>query len=205
MRLFKAAELAVVSVVSVLLVSVAARTYSDTAPPDAIVDAFHDILINAMQAADYEARAGIIEPAVDQYFHDRTIARISLGLNWKGLTEREQHDYQDLMNDLIVSTYASRFDNFDGQIFAVLDSKPLSTNRVRVKSQLTARTEIVSLDYQLVQDEDSWRIYDIVANGVSDLSLKRSNYAAMFKSGGLIAVRTEIKTNIERNRIKNIE
>lgn len=171
--------------------------------PERVVDAFHNILIEAMQAGDYETRHQILEPAIDKFFHDFTIARISLGLNWKSLSEEEQQHYQKLMNELIVSTYASRFDNYDGQTFAILNSKPLSKSRTRVKSKLTTKEEVVSLDYQLLQDEDTWRIYDIVANGVSDLSLKRSNYAAMFKSGGLAAVEAEISSNIEDNRSGN--
>ncbi len=188
-----------------LLIAFALSTAAFADTPEDIVHAFHETLIEAMQADGYEARETIIEPAINNFFHDHTIARISLGLNWKSLDDEQKQGYQDLMSELIVTTYASRFDNYDGQTFDILNSKPLSKNRMRVKSKLTTRKEVVSLDYQLLQDEDRWLIYDIVANGVSDLSLKRSNYAAMFKTGGLAAVEAEINANIDENRSENTE
>jgi len=59
--------------------------------------------------------------------------------------------------------------------------------------------------FQLQQEEGHWKIYDIVANGVSDLSLKRSNYSAMFQKGGLLSVRQEILSNIAANAAEQTE
>ena len=103
------------------------------------------------------------------------------------------------------STYASRFKEDNGQVFSITATEPIATNRKRVKSILETSTETVSLDYQLQQEDGTWRIYDIVANGVSDLSLKRSNYSAMFKKGGLESVRQEISSNIAANAAEQDE
>ena len=103
------------------------------------------------------------------------------------------------------STYASRFKEDNGQVFSITATETIATNRVRVKSILETSTETVTLDYQLQQEDGTWRIYDIVANGVSDLSLKRSNYSAMFKKGGLESVRQEISSNIAANAAEQDE
>ncbi|MBO6556218.1 MAG: ABC transporter substrate-binding protein [Pseudomonadales bacterium] len=170
-----------------------------TPDPTKVVSAFHDALISAMKASGYEERAAIIGPAVDANFQLHTIARISLGRNWSPLDDTQQADFQNLIRALITSTYSSRFDNFDGQYFTVLDTTEMKRNRKRVKTTLTTKSETVTLDYQLQLIENEYRIYDIVANGVSDLSLKRANYAALFKSGGLDAVTEEISRHIADN------
>lgn len=103
------------------------------------------------------------------------------------------------------STYASRFKQDNGQVFSITATEPIATNRKRVRSILETSTETVTLDYQLQQEDGTWRIYDIVANGVSDLSLKRSNYSAMFKKGGLESVRQEILSNIAANAAEQDE
>ena len=103
------------------------------------------------------------------------------------------------------STYASRFKQDNGQVFSITATEPIATNRKRVRSILETSTETVTLDYQLQQEDGTWRIYDIVANGVSDLSLKRSNYSAMFKKGGLESVRQEILSNIAANAVEQDE
>jgi phospholipid transport system substrate-binding protein len=178
--------------------------YADTAPSD-VVTAFHAALTTAMKSSSYEHRLSVVEPAVTDHFQIHTIARISLGRHWRSLNAEDQAGFQALLKDLVNSTYASRFKEDNGQVFSITATEPIATNRKRVKSILETSTETVTLDYQLQQEDGTWRIYDIVANGVSDLSLKRSNYSAMFKKGGLESVRQEISSNIAANAAEQDE
>jgi phospholipid transport system substrate-binding protein len=50
--------------------------------------------------------------------------------------------------------------------------------------------------------EGQWKIFDVVANGVSDLSLKRATYSTTFKSSGVNGVIEEIKQTIQNNKTK---
>ena len=170
------------------------------ASPERVVESFHQALISAMQAETDETRKSILDDAINNHFKVHTIARISLGRNWRTLKSDEQSDYMALMEKLISTTYASRFNKFDNQTFAFVSSSPIASNRTRVKSILNTKSEIVNLDYQLLFSQETWRIYDVVANGVSDLSLKRSNYAALFANGGLDAVTADITASINKNQ-----
>ena len=170
------------------------------ASPEQVVESFHKVLISAMQATTDETRRAIVDEAINSHFQVHTIARISLGRNWRTLQSDKQSDYMTLMEELISTTYASRFAKFDNQTFTVTSSSPIASNRARVKSILNTKSELVNLDYQLQFSEESWRIYDIVANGVSDLSLKRSNYAALFADGGLDAITADIRASIKKNQ-----
>ena len=170
--------------------------------PSDVVTSFHDALITAMKVDDYSERLLVIEPVIIQHFQIHTIARISLGRYWRSLSTEEQTKLKSLLTDLVSSTYAFRFQNHDSQVFSITETEPISTDRSRVKSLLKTRAETVTLDYQLQLENDSWKIYDIVANGVSDLSLKRSNYSAIFKKGGIISVKEEILSNISRNAVQ---
>lgn len=171
-----------------------------TASPEQAVDSFHLALVKAMQADSALTRKTIIDEAIGNYFNVQTIARISLGRNWRTLDSEKQSAYIALMTELISSSYTSRFNNYDGQTFVIVESSSIASNRTRVKSVLNTNSEVVNLDYQLLTRNDTWRIYDIVANGVSDLSLKRSNYAALFASGGLEAVIADIRDSINKNQ-----
>jgi phospholipid transport system substrate-binding protein len=174
-----------------------------TPTPSDVVGEFHRALVQAMQTADWEDRISIIGPKVSKHFQVHTISRISLGRNWHSLTADQQSGYQALMRELITTTYASRFASFSNQVFTITGSEPITSNRMRVKSVLVTKSQTVTLDYQLQEKDGVWQMYDIVANGVSDLSLKRSNYSAMFKKGGLPVVEAELRRNIERNIAKN--
>ena len=168
--------------------------------PTEVVNAFHDALIRAMRASSYEERLAIVTPAIDACFQVHTISRISLGRHWNTLSEDQQDSFRSQVAQLIASTYSSRFNNYNGQVFDITGVRDLKRQRKRVESVLTTRSKTVSLDYRLQWSEGEWRIYDIVANGVSDLSLKRSGYTALFKSGGFDAVMAEISRDIFDNQ-----
>ncbi len=164
-----------------------------------VVEAFNTALLQTMKAGGYQARLATIKPAVASYFQLQTIARISLGKHWQTLDFATQTAFQTLMAELIATTYAARFSQFNGQVFQTLTSEPLSRDRVRVKTRLVTASETVSLDYQLQATSSGPRIYDIVANGVSDLSLKRANYSAIFNEHGLEGVIAGIRQQIQTN------
>ena len=170
------------------------------AEPSATVNEFQATLLDSMSEVSYEARLQLIELAVDAHFDVDTISRISLGRNWRLLSEPQQSQYTALMKELITTTFAARFEKSNGHVFSVQETTPISTNRSRVNSTLETRSDSARLDFQLIERDNSWLIYDIVANGVSDLSLKRSNYTSLYSKGGLDAVIADIRTTIDKNR-----
>lgn len=152
----------------------------------ATVEQLHTTLISSMQPGqDFTARCDQLEPVITEIFDVQTIARVSLGRHWRGLDADGQARVAQALTRLLVSTFAARFDKFNNHRFETLGEETMSGNRRMVKTLLVTPSETVSLDYMLTQRDDTWRIYDIVAQGVSDLSLKRSAYSDAFASGGI--------------------
>lgn len=61
----------------------------------------------------------------------------------------------------------------------------MKKGRVRVRTRLVRPgDEAVQLDYVLQEEAGRWRIVNVVANGVSDLSLKRADYGSIMKKQG---------------------
>jgi phospholipid transport system substrate-binding protein len=56
----------------------------------------------------------------------------------------------------------------------------------------------VSLEYLLQRAGTDWRIINIVADGVSDLALKRAEYQRLFGSGGIEGLIAELEQQTER-------
>jgi phospholipid transport system substrate-binding protein len=52
------------------------------------------------------------------------------------------------------------------------------------------------LDYILHRTEDQWRIINVIAEGVSDLALKRAEYAAFLKVKGFDALLMKLNEKI---------
>jgi len=188
----------------VFLISIACPLIAEPAPhpqPARVVEDLQTALIYAMQGdQSYQWRVDYLVNSVESSFDFTTIARIAMGRNWDTLNKADRQALQSLMSKLVVSTYASRFKVYQGEAFTILKTLPIGEKRVQVRSRLTTREgEQIDLVYQLHQGAGGWFIFDIVANGVSDLSLKRAAYGAVFNETGLPGIVMEINNKIERN------
>lgn len=176
--------------------AMAAREHTD---PREAIHSFHTALLAATGQDSYQARFDRLEPLVERAFHITTMARIAPGRQWRSLTPTRQQRLKEAITELIASNYASRFKGGDHR-FEIVSTRSLAANRLMVRcSLITVQGQLVDLDYQMVKDGNEWRIYDIVANGVSDLSMKRSAWAGSFADEGFEGVLATIRATIEEN------
>ena len=158
----------------------------------ASVDRFHGLLIETMRTEGFDRRAALMEPAVAEFFDLGAVARISVGPNWRGLSEERRSAFVALMHRLVTATYADRFDSYSGQSFVQVETVTASTGPV-VKTLLNrASGEPVTLDYYF----RGARVFNVVADGVSDLSLRRADYASIIREEGIEGLVIHIEASI---------
>jgi phospholipid transport system substrate-binding protein len=84
------------------------------------------------------------------------------------------------------ANYAGRFNRYSGQTFETLGNEPAAHGTAIVRTRLRNPTgEDVDLTYRLHPAAAGWRIVDIYLKGtVSELALRRSEYAAVLQRDG---------------------
>lgn len=174
---------------------------ADGADPAAPVAELHDALLDIMKRAEalgYQGRFAAIEPVVNETFDFPAIGRIVMGKHWAGLAEQQQKGFLEAFARLSVATYASRFDGYDGESFRTVANEKQNENNALVKTELVkGNGETVSLNYQLRTDTNGkWRILNVVADGISDLSLKRAEYTSIMSSDGYAALMAKLNAKI---------
>jgi len=161
--------------------------FANDSPGAAIVERLHGTLHTMMVEANtlgYDGRLTVIEPVLNETFDFATISRIVTGRAWKDLDAGRRENFVRLFGMLSAATYASNFSSYDGERFETLSTEE-QRGSLLVKSVLIKRDgERVTLDYVLRKRDDVWRIVNVIAQGVSDLSLKRADYTAVIKSEG---------------------
>ncbi len=158
----------------------------------AAVDAFHAVVLEAMQTRGFAQRVALLEPAVAAFFDLDAVARISLGPTWRSLAEERRSAFVDLMRRLVTATYADRFDSYSGQSFVRVETVTASTGPV-VKAQLNrSNGKPVNLDYYF----RGGKAFNVVADGVSDLSLRRADYAGIIRATGHDGLVADIEAGI---------
>ncbi|MFO1436025.1 MAG: ABC transporter substrate-binding protein [Gammaproteobacteria bacterium] len=183
-----------------LLTNVAA--HADTGAATKSVETLHAALLAAMkqggEQAGYKGRYTALEPVITKCFDFGTIAKLVLGRNWAGLNPEQQKKFVETFAKLSVATYASRFDSFSGEHFESLGETKQSGNNMLVNTQLVrTNDQPVSLNYLVSIGQDgSARILNVVADGVSDISLKRSEYGSIISSDGFDALIEKLNAKI---------
>ena len=118
-------------------------------------------------------------------FDVKAISRFVLGRYWRRATEAEREEFTGLFEDLIVATYSRKFSDYSGQTLKVEAIREENDKMAAVASRILRRTgESIRIDWRLLRRRESWRIVDVVVEGMSMVLSQRSEYAAVIKNDG---------------------
>lgn len=166
----------------------------------AVIDKLHAALLGAMKGGatlGYKGRYKLIAPAVKSSFDFPTISRIVMGRYWGKLDDKQKAQFIDTFTQLSIATYASQFDAYSGEQFKDIGVNELKDGRVVVRSEIVSSNgSATKLDYLLNRSDGRWQIINVVADGVSDISLKRAEYSAVMRNEGFNALLEKIKGKI---------
>ena len=166
-----------------------------------VVEKFQTELIAVMKNGKQLGFAGRYDKLYDSVSnsHDLSkIARIIVGKEWEKLSESQQEKLVDIFIRLSVASYAHNFKDYSGESFVFDSEEETTRGGVVVHSHLIIPDDKpVKFDYMLKEKGDSWRIINIIANGVSDLALKRSEYTSILQREGFDALIAKINEKID--------
>jgi phospholipid transport system substrate-binding protein len=153
----------------------------------AVVEGLHTTLLTVMKEGakiGYNGRYDRLEPIIKTRFDLPFIAKTVVGRYWETFSLEQKTRFVETFSRLSIATYAANFDSYSGERFKTVSEKEVSGG-ILVKSLLIKSDGgEVRLDYLLHQIDNQWRIINVIANGVSDLALKRADYSALLKSKG---------------------
>lgn len=200
-----AAVAAVVVLAALGLTAAGARADDGTIAtdtPEATVASLHRGLIAAAQAhpgANVDARYHALEPLVEQTHDLAYIAEFALRKQWPMLSETDRRRFVAAFEKLSVMTYASRFKNVSTGTFKSAGPGTIESGRAHVLTAVARQGQPdIPLDYLLEQRNGAWRIINIIADGVSDLALKRAEYQRILGSGSIDDLIKELEAQTAR-------
>lgn len=196
------ARIASVSALAVAALLLAARSHAEPADDAAaVIEGLYSALVAAAAAEPeptLEQRIEALAPVIESTHDLATMGRITVRRFWTGWTDTERERFLDAFERLSVTTYASRFAAVGPDTFAILGAEPVGDNRVEVNALIRRQdADDVPMDYLLQLDDTGWRIVNVEADGVSELSLMRSKYFDVLESGRLDDLIAEIEAEIE--------
>jgi len=154
-----------------------------------IVRGLYDTLLSTMKNGRTLGQSGRftqLEPVIRRSFDIASMARLSVGPSWAGLSDVQRQQVTDSFGRYLSAIYADRFDNYAGQRLEVTGEQPAPSG-IMVKSQIIkASGEPVKVDYMMRRNGEGWLISDIYLDGaISEVATRRSEFSAILKQEGI--------------------
>jgi len=113
------------------------------------------------------------------------IARFVLGRYWRTASNEEQQEFVRIFEDYVVFVYTARLSNFGGETMKVRGSRS-DGDGVIVSTDMISpgRAAPLRIDWRLASDNGSYKISDVIVEGISMAVTQRSEFASVVQRDG---------------------
>ena len=132
-----------------------------------------------------------IRAVADQQTDFQTLARLSLGRNWRDLSESQQAEFVKEFENYLSATHGHVFDQYVDEDVVINGDHAESRGDYTVQSTIVShqsdagrKKEVAKLDYRLRQQDGQWKIIDITVDGVSLAVNFRAQFQDIMANGG---------------------
>ena len=191
----------VVTTLLVLTLSLPAAAIGTDPAAAQVVEKLHAELLEVMKKAKalgYKGRYQRLAPLVASSYDFPFISKLVVGRYWSEFSLEQKEQFVNTFTKLSIATYAHQFNGYSGEHFKTISAEESTRGRLLIKTVLIKSDgEEVTLDYMLHQNEHHWQIINVIAQGVSDLSLKRAQYTSYLKKEGFVGLLQKINEKIQ--------
>ena len=132
----------------------------------------------AFKAKPKDAKIEEIGNIIGEVFDFTELSKRTLGREWKKLSGGQQKEFVGLFKKLLQGVYADRLLAYTDQKVVFSQEKMLKKGRAEVQSHLVLSDgRKVPIFYRLTDKSGSWKVYDLIIEGVSLVK----NYRTQFR------------------------
>lgn len=117
---------------------------------------------------------------------------------WYAASPDERREFVNLFKRLVINTYSNALASFNDDKVVIYPLRQAPTGRiVSVDSAVIRKNgQRIAINYQLVNSQDSWKVFDFSVEGVSIVSNYHSQFAGTLASGGMTQLVKELKQRL---------
>jgi phospholipid transport system substrate-binding protein len=138
----------------------------------------------AFKAKLKDQQIEIIGTEIDKVFDFKEMSRRTLGRNWKKMSAEQRTEFVSLFKKLLQGVYADRLLAYSDQKVLFDKEIMLKKGRAEVQSYLqTSDGTKIPLFYRMTDKSGSWKVYDIIIEGVSMVKNYRTQFKQILSKG----------------------
>ena len=137
----------------------------------------------------------------DEMLDYGSLAETSLGSEWAARSDVEKSQFTDLLKQLVRKSYERNLKktlNFNIEYIGEAPSNGAITVKTKAVSRTDARDEPVEIVYKLSERGGTFRVQDIVTEGVSLVTSYRAQFTKIVKKDGFPALVQKMKDKLAK-------
>lgn len=138
-----------------------------------------------------------IEPLLREHFHIEGVTRGAVGFPWRQFSPEQRERVVELFSEVVMRTYARRFDPGQRPEVQYGNTTKLPRNRWEIATTITYQGAKYAVSYRLETHGEGYRIYDVIAEGVSLVSNYRAQFDSILKKDGVDGLIAALESNLE--------
>ena len=138
----------------------------------------------AFKAQPKDQQIATISTEIESVFDFQELSRRTLSRQWKKFSAEQQTEFVKLFKELLQGVYADRLLAYSDQKILFDKEIMLKKGRAEVQSYLqTSDGNKIPLFYRLTDKSGSWKVYDIIIEGVSMVKNYRTQFKEILSNG----------------------
>lgn len=115
------------------------------------------------------------------------IGRFVLGRYWRDANASQRSRYQKFYKQFLLMSYVPRFRDYTDEQVDLRNARLEGNNEYVVETQIVSKTtaQPIRVDYRLRYEKGTYKIFDIIAEGVSLIGVQRSEFGSIVAREGL--------------------
>ena len=161
-----------------------------------------DILNDPANAgpAKKKYRHQMVKQVVDRHFDYREMAKRSLGATWNKINNGQRDEFVRLFAELLEASYADKIDHYAKRVRIDYTGESLDGEYAEVRTVVVRPNDRIPLNYRLLNDSGTWKVYDVTIEGVSLVSNYRSQFSRIISESSYADLVKRLRTKVNEER-----
>ena len=140
-------------------------------------------------ALDKPTRRQKVRELAYQYLDFETLSRLTMGQNWRGLSDTQRAEFVQEYRKHLTATYGHTSDEYTDEDIKITGDRAETNGDATVLTSIIGtkqgtRQEIAKMEYRLRKTGNAWKIIDVTIDSVSLMANFRSQFQDVMSNGG---------------------
>jgi len=167
-------------------------------PPTEIARQVIEKALDILQNPSYqgEARRQMVKRLVDPYFDYQEMAKRSLGPTWGKLNAGQRQEFVQVFAQLLEASYSDKIEKYAQRVKIDYTGEILDGETAEVRTVVVRANDRIPLNYRLLNEGGTWKVYDVTIEGVSLVSNYRSQFSRIIHESSYAELLRRLKTKV---------